>query len=99
MIGNLLLPLTLHQQRNCPTPLNISQSYHDWKKKFKVAEKWKEKSVKESKSVVYRWSVPNGVRKSCAEGLNMLVLHEILAFRIVRAMHCVVHGWMISHTG
>ena len=34
----------------------------------------------------------NGVRKSCAEGLNMLVLHEILAFRIVRAMHCVVHG-------
>ena len=37
-------------------------------------------------------SVPNGVRKSCAEGLNMLVLHEILAFRIVRAMHCVVHG-------
>ena len=32
MIGNLLLPLTLHQQRNCPTPLNISQSYHDWKK-------------------------------------------------------------------
>ena len=32
------------------------------------------------------------LRKSCAEGLNMLVLHEILAFRIVRAMHCVVHG-------
>ena len=30
--------------------------------------------------------------KWCAEGLNMLVLHEILAFRIVRAMHCVVHG-------
>ena len=27
-----------------------------------------------------------------AEGLNMLVLHEILAFRIVRAMHYVVHG-------
>ena len=36
--------------------------------------------------------LPNGVRISCAEGLNMLVLHEILAFRIVRAMHCVVHG-------
>ena len=36
--------------------------------------------------------IPNGVRKSCAEGLNMLVLHEILAFRIVRAMHCVVHS-------
>ena len=36
--------------------------------------------------------VPNGVRKSGAEGLNMLVLHEIFAFRIVRAMNCVVHG-------
>ena len=29
-------------------------------KKFKVAWKCKEKSVKESKSVVYRWSLPNG---------------------------------------
>ena len=80
-------------------PLWTSVSRTMIEKKFKVAKKWKEKLVKESKSIVYRWSVPNGVRKSCAEGLNMLVLHEILAFRIVRAMHCVVHGWMISHTG
>ena len=42
-------------------------------------------------------SVHNGVRKSCAEGLNMLVLHEILAFRIVRAMHCVVHVNAFTH--
>lgn len=77
--------------------LSKRQPIVPWLKRNQSSVKKKE-ICKSTKIDVYRLSRQNGIKKSCAEGLNMLFCMKFLSFHISRA-RTVLHGWMISRTG